>query len=83
MKHAEGNVIFGNTELKFSINFKALLILVEEKKIFCCLKTQRRGIIDVRGKCTNLLYFFPLSLQSFVVGSRDRTQETVSYHLNG
>lgn len=32
LKHTEGNVIFGNTELQFSINFKALLILVEERK---------------------------------------------------
>lgn len=72
-----------------SRNFKALFDKKKHnnKKIpqfFYCVKTVKRGTGHDRGECTNLLQSPPrLSFQSFAVGSRDRAQETESYHLNG
>ena len=46
-------MIFGNTKLRFAVNFKALVVLVflgGGIQIFCGIKTQRRGIMDDRGK---------------------------------
>ena len=53
-------MIFGNTKLRFAVNFKALLVLVWGGiQIFCGIKTQRGGKMDDRGKYTNLLCFLP------------------------
>lgn len=72
-----------------SRNFKALFDkkTQQQKKYhnFSIVLRQWKGARDMTGENVPTSCSPPprLSFQSFAVGSRDRAQETESYHLNG